>query len=238
MRFRTSFRNHGEGGKGEHVGFGPGPARLSLKPSQSPSGTALVLLLPVVACEQQSLAPSVDASPVFAAASLDKNSVLRYQDHLATSWTDATSGLRATHTTFPIPFGNRPETDCGPQADLATIDFKQIGVVDPVDVFTSELHLNASGPVWVIVRDMNQPGDCYGVKLIAEGPGEIRYVDNDAFGVAPGEFAKNEWGYSAKGSLTTPDGQVLAYKGFAHYTVKADGGEPAFTRILEQVSLQ
>ena len=37
--------------------------------------------------------------------------------------------------------------------------------------------------------DLSQAGDCYGVKLVAEGPGEIRYVDNDAFGVAPGEFA-------------------------------------------------
>jgi len=202
------------------------------------SGIPLILLLSMMACEQQPVAPSVDGAPAFAKSSIDKNSVLRFQDHFANSWTDANSSLRATHTTFPIPFGDEPETDCGPQADLATIDFKQVGVVDPVDFFASELHLKASGPVWVIVRDLDQAGDCYGVKLIAEGPGEIRYVDNDAFGVAPGEFAGNEWGFKGSGTLTTPDGRQLTYRGTAHYTVKVKGGEPEFTRILERVSLR
>jgi hypothetical protein len=199
---------------------------------------SLVLLLSLVACEQPPAAPSVDGAPAFAKSGIDKNTVLRYQDHFANSWTDANSSLRATHTTFPIPFGDEPETDCGPQADLATIDFKQIGVVNPVDLFASELHLKASGPVWVIVRDLSQPGECYGVKLVAEGPGEIRYVDNDAFGVAPGEFAKNEWGFKASGTLTTPDGRTVAYRGTAHYTMKVRGGEPEFTRILERVTLR
>lgn len=202
------------------------------------SSIPLVLLLSLVACEQQSVAPTVDEAPAFANASIDKNTVLRYQDHFAQSWTDANSSLRATHTTFPIPFGDEAETDCGPQADLATIDFTQIGVVNPIDFFASELHLKADGPVWVIVRDLSQPGDCYGVKLVAEGPGEIRYVDNDAFGVAPGEFAKNEWGFKASGTLTTPDGRTLTYRGTAHYTMKVRGGEPEFTRILERVTLR
>jgi hypothetical protein len=202
------------------------------------SAISLALLLPVAACDQQSVAPSADAVPAFAKAGIDKNTVLRFQDHFATSWTDENSSLRATHTTFPIPFGGEPETDCGPQSDLAPIDFKQVGVVDPVDFFASELHLKADGPVWVIVRDLSQAGDCYGVKLIAEGPGEIRYVDNDAFGVAPGEFAKNEWGFKAKGTLTTPDGRTLSYRGTTHYTVKVAGGEPEFTRIQERVTLR
>lgn len=202
------------------------------------SGIPLVLLVSIMACEQQSVAPSVDASPAFGSASLDKNTVLRFQDHFANSWTDASSGLRATHTTFPIPFGDEAETDCGPQADLATIDYKQIGVVNPIDFFASELHFKADGPVWVIVRDLSQPGDCYGVTLVAEGPGEIRYVDNDVLGVAPGEFAKNEWGFKASGTLTTPDGRQLAYHGTAHYTIKVRGGEPEFTRILERVTLR
>jgi hypothetical protein len=203
------------------------------------SGIPLVLLLSAAACEQQPVAPSGDGSPAFASAKLDKNQVLRFQDHFANSWTGTGTSLRATHTTFPIPdFDGQPETDCGPQTDLSPINFKQVGVVNPIDFFASELHLKADGPVWVIVRDLSQPGDCYGVTLVAEGPGEIRYVDNDAFGVAPGEFAKNEWGFKANGTLTTPDGRQLSYQGTAHYTVKVSGGEPEFTRILERVSLR
>lgn len=203
------------------------------------SGIPLVLLLPLMACEQQSVAPSGDPALSFASAKLDKNQVLRFQDHFANSWTGANSSLRATHTTFPIPdFDDQPETDCGPQTDLATIDYKQVGVVNPIDFFASELHMKADGPVWIIVRDLSQSGDCYGVTLVAEGPGEIRYVDNDVLGVAPGEFAKNEWGFKASGTLTTPDGRQLAYHGTAHYTMKVSGGEPEFTRILERVTLR
>jgi hypothetical protein len=202
-------------------------------------GIPLVLLLSLIACEQQPAAPAVGATPAFAKSSLDKNMIVRYQDHFATSWTDENSSLRATHTTFPIPdFNGQPETDCGPQADLDRIDYKQVGVVNPFDFFASELHVKASGPVWVIVRDLSQPGNCYGVKLVAEGPGEVRYVDNDAFGVAPGEFAKNEWGFKASGTLTTPDGRTLSYLGTTHYTVKVAGGEPEFTRIIERVTLR
>ena len=201
-------------------------------------GIPLVLLLSAAACEQQPAAPAVDKVPAFAQSGIDKNTVLRYQDHFATSWTDANSSLRATHTTFPIPFMGGPETDCGPQEDLAMIDFQQVGVVDPIDITASEVHTKATGPVWVIVRDVSQPGDCYGGTLIAEGPGELRYVDNDGYGVAPGEKAQNAWGFKASGTLTAPDGRVLDYKGTAHYTVKVNGGEPEFTRILERVTLR
>src|SRR5215213_2158780 len=116
------------------------------------SGIPVALLLSLLACDQQPVAPVTETGPDLArAAKVDanKNQVIRFQDHFAQSWTDANSSLRATHTTFPIPFMDEPEPDCGPQADLAKIDFKQVGVVDPLDFFASEFHINASGPVWV-----------------------------------------------------------------------------------------
>jgi hypothetical protein len=199
----------------------------------------LVLSLSLVACDQQTVAPHAEGDPAFSATKdPTKNTVVRFQDHFATSWTDPTNGLRATHTTFPIPFNGAPETDCGPQEDQALINWKQVGVVNLEDFFLSELHAKARGDVWVIVRDLNQPGDCYGVKLIAEGPGTIRYNDNDWFGVAPGEKATNAWSFRASGTLTTPDGRVLTYHGTAHYTVKVAGGEPEFTRIHEVVDIR
>jgi hypothetical protein len=200
------------------------------------------LIFALLACEQQPVAPPVDVGPALARAAVDpnKNQVIRYQDHFATSWTDANSSLRATHTTFPIPFGGAPETDCGPQADLAMIDYQQVGVVDPVDFFLSELHINASGPVWIIVRDLSQPGDCYGVKLIAQGPGEIRYLDNDQLGALPGQTKANSWGFIASGTLTTPDGRLVSYQGTARYVVKATDNpdEPRFKAVVERVTLR
>jgi len=207
-------------------------------------GIPVALLVSALACDQQATSPVVDAGPDLARAEkvdANKNQVIRFQDHFAQSWTDANSSLRATHTTFPIPFGDppQPEPDCGPQADLAMIDFKQVGVVDPIDLFASELHINASGPVWVIVRDLSQPGDCYGVTLIAEGPGEIRYLDNDAFGLAPGETGANSWGFIATGTLTTPDGRTLTYNGVSRYVVTSrNGDEPTFSPVVERVSLR
>ena len=204
---------------------------------------SVALLVSLLACDQQSLAPVADAGQGLVRAGkvdANKNQVIRYQDHLAQSWTDANSSLRATHTTFPIPVGDppEPEPDCGPQKGLAMIDFKQVGVVDPVDFFASEFHINATGPVWVIVRDLSQPGDCYGVKLIAQGPGEIRYLDNDAFGAAPGQTRANSWGFIASGTLTTPDGRQVSYEGTARYVVRATEGEPRFSPAVERVSVR
>jgi hypothetical protein len=203
------------------------------------STTALLLLLTMNACDQEPATPSTEVLPAFATAGIDQNMVLRYQDHFANSWTDANNGLRATHTTFAIPFGDPPrmEKDCGPQADLATINFRQVGVVNPLDFFASELHLNANGPVWIIVRDLNQAGDCYGVKLIAEGPGEIRYLDNDAFGVSPDQTSANSWGFIASGTLTTPAGRKLTYEGEARYVVNVRDGEQTFVPAVERVTL-
>lgn len=205
-------------------------------------GIPVALLFALLACEQQPVATAVDEGSALALTAVDpnKNQVIRYQDHFVQSWTDASSSLRATHTTFPIPFNGAPETDCGPQADLATINYQQVGVVDPVDFFLSELHINASGPVWVIVRDLSQPGDCYGVKLIAQGPGEIRYLDNDQLGALPGQTKANAWGFVASGTLTRPNGTKVSYQGTARYVVKATDNidEPRFMPLVESVTLR
>jgi hypothetical protein len=198
----------------------------------------LVLLLSFVACDRQPVAPTAEgASALSRTKDLNNSKVVRYQDHFAASWTDPSNGLRATHTTFPIPLFGVPEPDCGPQQDLNLIDYKQVGVVDLVDFFASELHVKAGGEVWIIIRDMNQAGDCYGVKLIAEGLGTVKYNDNDWLGVAPGEKATNAWSIKGSGTLTTPDGRTVGYEGSGRYTVKVHGGEPDFTRIEEVVRL-
>ena len=75
------------------------------------------------------------------------------------------------------------------------------------------------------------------MKLIAEGPGEIRYLDNDQFGQNEGENQANSWGFIASGTLTTPDGRTLTYQGVSRYVVTSRNGEQVFTPVVERVSL-
>jgi hypothetical protein len=44
------------------------------------------------------------------------------------------------------------------------IAFQDVGIIDAHDFFASFLHTNAAGGVWIVVRDLNQPGDCFGAK--------------------------------------------------------------------------
>jgi hypothetical protein len=148
----------------------------------------------------------------------------RFQTDFAFSWTDPKNGLRATHTTRPIPFMGQPELDCGPQEQLDLIDGQEVGLTDFDDLFASWIHANLDGRLWVIVRDVTQPGDCYGAKLVAEGWGYIRYTDNDVFGVGDEDNNANAWGYSARGSLTTPSGAIVGYTGNFRATVTLEKG--------------
>ena len=143
----------------------------------------------------------------------------RFQTDFGFSWTDPSNGLRATHTTFPLPFMGQPELDCGPQEPLAQIDAQEVGLRDFDDLFASWIHANLDGRLWVIIRDVTQPGDCYGAKLVAEGWGNIRYVDNDVFGVGEEDNNANAWGYSARGDLVTPEGTAVSYTGNFRATV-------------------
>jgi len=139
--------------------------------------------------------------------------IFRYEDHLATSWTDPKTGLRATHTTFPI--GNEP--DCGPQGLLEPLDRQDVGAEDLNDFLASWFHSNAKGEVWVIVRDVNAAGDCYGNELVGQGTAAFHYTDNDVF--SPFSNTRNNvnaWGFTAQGTVTTVGGEELKYTGQMH----------------------
>lgn len=187
------------------------------------------------ACDRQPVAPSNPDAPAYNWMNNPDNGnirIARFQEHFATSWTDPRNGLRATHTTFPIPLFGEPEPDCGPQVDLDELDVQDVGLLDFSDFFASWLRRNEKGRLWVIVRDMNQAGDCYGKKLIAEGWGEMHYTDNDLFGAGPDDRNANAWGFGGRGTLTTPQGMLVRYSGHARFTfngrLDADGN-PIFS---------
>jgi hypothetical protein len=182
-------------------------------------------LLPLVfaACTERAPIAPIDDGPAFSWMNNPDNGnlrIYRYESDFAISWTDAKTGLRATHTTYPIG----AEPDCGPQGLLDPIAAQDVGLEDVDDFLASWFHSQAQGDVWLIVRDVNQAGDCYNNLLVGQGTANIRYTDNDVFAWYPawqdpptGEPAlrqnNNSYGFMANGSVTTVDGEVLRYSG-------------------------
>src|SRR5574341_1178255 len=76
--------------------------------------------------------------------------LFRFEDGYAICWTDSRSSLRACHSTVPLGGGTEP--DCGLQADQEPVAIQ--------GVLTGEnIRQILQGPVWVTVRDLDQPGD-------------------------------------------------------------------------------
>ena len=194
--------------------------------------TVLVLAAFAVSCDQS--APTALTDDAAAPAPMldftnnpDNGNVriFRGEEHFVACWSDATNGLRACHST--IPLGLSPEPDCGLQALGDMIEFQEVGIFDPADPFSSWLHQVVKGEVFITVRDLNTPGDCFGSALVAEGRGEFGAQDNDIFGTGPTQNNNaNAWGLRGRGELTTPDGSMVAYIGHARFTWNKNMSKP------------
>jgi hypothetical protein len=192
-------------------------------------GVIAGVVMPLMACREEPAAPTRDAAPTFNFMNNPDNGnirIVRYETGFAFSWTDPNTGLRATHTTFPIAdIDGNPETDCGPQEVLDPVAEQDVGLLqDPASI--SRIRANVKGPVWIIIRDVNQAGNCFGNKLIAQGTGQIHYTDNDIFGAGPEGGNTNAFGFMGQGTVTTVDGSRRHYNGALHYTFRFLGGDP------------
>jgi hypothetical protein len=177
----------------------------------------LTLLGGMVACDRQ-LAPPDTHSPVLSWMNNPYNGnlrITRFEDAFIVCWSDATNGLRACHST--IPLGDGTETDCGPQAELDPVQIQLVGLINEADLFASWLHQNAKGTLWITVRDLNQAGECFGNRLVAEGYGTLHNNDNDLFGAGPGDNNANAWRFAAQGQLATPQGGRVVYEGHNNF---------------------
>lgn len=203
-----------------------------------PRTTLLVvsLFFGLVACDRQPTAPLEETSPAFNWINNPYTGnlrITRFMDGFAACWSDATNGLRACHST--VPLGDGTETDCGPQAVLDPVPFQWVGVIDPIDFFSSWIHQNARGKVWITVRDLTQPGACFGSRLIAEGWGTAQNNDNDLFGAAPDDKNANAWRFAGRGALTTPAGAAVSYTGHIQFVFSNVAG---FKELGAQVSVK
>jgi hypothetical protein len=205
----------------------------------------LVLLLSFVGCDQQPTAPVGEETPALNWMNnpdIENFRIDRFveTEQFAVSWTDPKNGLRATHTNFPIPFMGAPETDCGPQSPrVGLLEVQDVGLIDAFDLFASQIRRNLRGSLWVIIRDVTQAGTCYGNKLIAEGLGEMHYIDSDLFGVGPEGENANAWGFAGSGTLTKVGGGTLSYTGHARFTVVIKPEQdPVFTHEQSIVNVR
>lgn len=181
---------------------------------------ALALVPLLAACDAQPTAPYADTLPTGSATPLfdwtnnpdvGNVRVFRWENHFLVCWTDdfgGPVGLRACHST--VPLGNGTESDCGPQEFLDPIAGQDVVLHDPSD---PEIRRVLQGTVWITVRDQNQPGECFGGALVAEGPGQLYGTDNDLFGTDADDASANAWGWNATGDLVTPDGEQVRYSG-------------------------
>jgi hypothetical protein len=132
--------------------------------------------------------------------------IYRNQVDFGVSWSDPTTGLRATHWTFEAQAG------CGDWPS-GVMDLQEVSS-DPTDFFASRVNANGLAKVWIKVRDTNQPGDCFGNLLVAEGPGTLHYTDNDEYAYVPNDRnSKDAYGFMGQGTLTTPEGRNVQYSG-------------------------
>ena len=189
---------------------------------------ALFTLVPLslMGCGTEADTPSAPLAPAFDFSNNPDNGnprVYRYQDEFAIAWTDPKSGLRVTH--WSSRFLETP--GCGNFEGGGPIAFQEVGLRDLDDLFASQIHANVMGDVWIIVRDLNTPGDCFGAALVAEGWGSVHYTDNDVFGLDPAHPNTNAWGYMSNGVLTAPDGDAVRYSGHARIAVTGAGAVPA-----------
>ena len=174
--------------------------------------SALCVTALLVACTDQ---PAPTESSVLDAPTLDwmnnpdngNLNIFRAEFHWRVCWTDASNGLRVCHTT--VPFGPDPQTACDIQGEGDPVAYQDVGLWGG-DFF----HAVAHGTTWVVVRDMNAEGDCFGRALVAEGWGNFGYNDNDISGST--DPNANTWMFRGQGRLEATDGSKVHYNGVRH----------------------
>jgi hypothetical protein len=160
----------------------------------------LIVLLAFVAvsCDQQPTSPvndqAVVENPTFNWMNDHGGSlrVYRFADDYAACWTGRT-GLRACHAT--VPLGGGAEPDCGLQVVAEPGAWQDVLIKEDAWEDLDRMATHFTGGVYITVRDLNSPGDCFDAELVAEGWGSVVALDNAIFGAT--EPNTNTWGASA-----------------------------------------
>lgn len=192
--------------------------------------TAAVIILALLAgaCSEPATSPRTVRADFMNNPDVGNGVVYRSGTEFAICWTDFSNGLRACQRTQQFPGG-----ECGVFDPIGGVSDQEVfAVVDPVNFFESEVKANVMGKMWITVRDLNHPGNCYGAARVAEGWGSLHYTDNDEFGADPTDPSVDAWGYMAHGVLTTSSGGTVMYDGHARYSFSGTAGFHAFQQVV------
>jgi len=186
---------------------------------------AVLLTALAVACTQAATAPRASTasrvqSDFLNNPDVDNGVVYRHGTDFGICWNDGSNGLRVCHRTEQFP-----SVDCGTFDPIGGVSEQEVVKREDLnDFFSSEVAVNLMGRMWITVRDVTQPGDCYGNLRVAEGWGNFHYNDNDEFTpFNPGDKSTDSFGYKAQGQLSASDGSRVMYSGHAHFTLHPDG---------------
>ncbi len=191
----------------------------------------LALPLLLLACGREPVAPHASSLNANFMNNPDNGNprIWRGVADLAISWTDPGNGLRALHRTTPVA-----GSGCAEFEPAGGIDWQELWWEDANDIFASRLIENNIGNVFIVIRDLNVPGTCFGGTLVASGWGTIHRNDNDILSGNPNyRNNKNAFSFRAHGALTTPTGETVQYNGHAHITWDPD--QDVVTGVTYQV---
>jgi hypothetical protein len=169
----------------------------------------------LVACSERATSPQPQ-TPAIAADFMNNPDngnprISRSNWDIAVGWGDPTNGLRAAHWTYQVAEG------CGDTPDGGFLDGQAVVTFDQISSFATRAIANAKGRVWIRVRDLNTPGDCFGTRLVATGWGTLHYHDNNLLAEDPNnQIHENAYGFTAEGTLTTPEGGRVKYSGHSN----------------------
>jgi hypothetical protein len=197
---------------------------------------AVFALFVVTSCEQQPVDP-IDEHAVAEAPSFDwmnnpdngNEKVYRsYEDFIICIGFDNAPDLRACHSN--IPLGDGTETDCGLQQAEAPTSYQDVGTLNEDNFFDNDFRKIQKGDVWVTIRDLSQPGDCFGDALVAEGWAKFVGTDNDIFGSGDDPHT-NSWSNKFEGKLMTPGGDEVSYSAMGQHLWSVKKGFRAFHKV-------
>jgi hypothetical protein len=183
----------------------------------------------VIACTEPATAPPsassrANLSSNFGASDPANGVVYRYNEDVAVCWTDQGNGLRVCQRTEQFPSG-----DCGVFEPIGGVSRQDVvTLTDPADFFATQIKVNERGKVWITVRDLTQPGACYGAARVAEGWGTLHYTDNDYIGTDGANHNSNASTFRGEGTLTAIDGRTVRYDGHTHIVFNPDRGPVTF----------
>ncbi len=189
---------------------------------------SLLLPLVLIACVERQPAAPIEDGPVLNWMNNEwggGSRVIRWEGLWWWYWSDGPYAVMHTTAWFdPNPFS------CGPTdpSILEGWSFQDIWLQDGSQTSAPWFNRIAQeDEVWIVVLDRSKVGNCWGLTLVAEGTGHLRYTNNDYLADQPNDRENaNAWGVNAHAALRAVAGGTTMYNGHWRAVWDPDGSPP------------